>query len=296
MTDSGNSVAPRHLLLLVAITLVWGFNLIAAVEGVRQLPPLTFAFLRFAVVAVLLLPLLRFHRGAMGAMVSAALLAGGLHFGLLFVGLSTAVSVSSVAIASQLGVPFATLLSVALLGERIRWRRWCGIALAFAGVIVMGFDPRIFSNWQSLSLVVLSAFIGALGLIAIKKLQGFGALELQAWLSLISVPLLLALAWVFEGPPLEAAMRAPMSAWLSVLYTAIGASLFAHSSFYYLIRRYPVTSLAPMTTLSPVFSVMFATTLLHDPLSTRIIAGGILTVAGVAIVTLREGRIAEAAS
>jgi drug/metabolite transporter (DMT)-like permease len=29
-------------------------------------------------------------------------------------------------------VPFTTLLSVALLGETVRWRRWTGIAMSFS--------------------------------------------------------------------------------------------------------------------------------------------------------------------
>ena len=53
---------------------------------------------------------------------------GGGSFALLFVGLKTATP-SAAAVVSQLGVPMVTLLSVMVLGERIRWRRGLGIAL-----------------------------------------------------------------------------------------------------------------------------------------------------------------------
>jgi O-acetylserine/cysteine efflux transporter len=60
--------------------------------------------------------------------------------------------VASVAIATQLGVPFTTLMSVLFLGEVIRWRRWLGIALAFAGVAVIGFQPGMLEHrWGSRS-------------------------------------------------------------------------------------------------------------------------------------------------
>ena len=100
--------------------------------------------MRFALLALLLPPLLRIHRGQMGAIVVAALLSGGLHFGLLFVGLAMAKTVSTVAIAGQLGVPFTTLMSIVFLGEVVRWRRWLGISLAFVGVMVIGLDPQVF--------------------------------------------------------------------------------------------------------------------------------------------------------
>src|SRR5690606_6247562 len=126
--------------------------------GVTHIPPILFTFLRFAILAVILVPLLRVRAGQMSALVVAALLSGGLHFALSFAGLRLAENVSSVAIAGQLGVPITTLLSVALLGDVVRWRRWSGILLAFAGVIIMSFDPQIGGRWQSLALVVASAF------------------------------------------------------------------------------------------------------------------------------------------
>jgi drug/metabolite transporter (DMT)-like permease len=145
---------PRDLFLLVGITFIWGFNLITSKVGVNEIPPVLFTFLRFAIVALALAPMLRVQPGQMSAVVVAALLSGALHFALNFAALRRSNSVSSVAIASQLGVPFATLLSVALLGESVRWRRWTGIALSFVGVGIMGFDPQIGERWESLALVV----------------------------------------------------------------------------------------------------------------------------------------------
>ena len=60
------------------------------------------------------------------------MLTGPATFSLLFVGVSLAEDAATVAIASQMGVPFSTLLSIWLLGETIRWRRRLGITLAFA--------------------------------------------------------------------------------------------------------------------------------------------------------------------
>jgi O-acetylserine/cysteine efflux transporter len=283
----------RDLVFLVFINLIWGFNFITSKVGESELPPLWFTTLRFTVLALILAAVLRIHRGQMGAIVVAAVLSGALHFGLLFVGLGMAKTVSTVAIAGQLGVPFTTLMSIAFLGEVVRWRRWLGISLAFAGVMVMGLDPQVFDFRQGLALVVLSAFVGSLGLLAVKQLKDIKPLEIQAWFALISVPVLAVLSAVFESGQLEATRTASLQAWAALGFTVVMASLVAHSGYYYLVQRYPITSVSPLTILSPLFGVLFGVTLLGDDLTPRIIAGGTMTLTGVVIIALREHKIVE---
>ncbi len=291
------TIRPRDLSLLVGITFIWGVNLITSKIGVDEIPPILFTFLRFVIVAVALAPWLRIQPGQMSAVVVAGLLSGALNFALNFAALRRASSVSSVAIASQLSVPFATLLSVALLGEAVRWRRWTGIALSFIGVGIMGFDPQIGSHWESLALVVASAFVGALGLIAIKKLRGFTPIELLAWTVWVSLPMLLLVSLRVEEPDFAEILRdTSWAAWGALAFAAIGGSLVAHTVYFHLVQRYPVTSVAPLTTLSPVFSVIFGVLLLGDQLTERILIGGACTLVGVVIITLREKRIVDTGS
>ncbi len=244
-------IAPRDLAFLILINLIWGFNLIASKIGVGDFPPMLFTAMRFALLALLLLPFLRVRRGEMGAVVVAALMSGALHFGLLFVGLGMSDSMSSVAIAGQLGVPFTTLMSIVFLNEVVRWRRWLGIVLAFAGVMVIGLDPLVFRSWPGLALVVLSAFIGSIGLMAVKKLAGWRPLQLQAWFALISAPVLIVLSFFFETDQQQALANATWRGWAALAFTALVASLVAHTGYFYLVKRYPVTSVSPLTVLSP---------------------------------------------
>jgi O-acetylserine/cysteine efflux transporter len=287
------AIAPRHVALLVGITFIWGLNLVVSKIGMAEIPPVLFTFLRFAILAAMLAPMLRIHRGQMSALVVAALLSGAISYSLSFTALSRAENVSSIAIAGQLGVPITTLLSVALLGEVVRWRRWTGILLSFAGVFLMGFDPQIGGRWETLALAVGAAFSSALGLIAVKKLHGFSPLELQAWLAWISLPVLFIVSLQVENPDLRALQDVSASAWGTLVFTAVGSSLIAHTGYFYLIQRYAVTSVAPITTLSPVFSIIFSVLLLGDVLTPTILIGGACTLVGVFIITLRERRIVD---
>jgi O-acetylserine/cysteine efflux transporter len=287
------TLAARDIALMLLINLIWGLNLVASKWGVNAFPPVFFTALRFAGVALLLLPVLRVPRGQMRTLLAAAVLSGPVAFAVLFIGVDLVRDVSMVAIASQLSVPFSTLLSVWLLGERIRWRRWLGIGLAFSGIVVISLDPRAFTYWEGLLLVALSCIANSFGLIFIKRLQGIRALQLQAWVAAVGAPVLLALSLVTESGQMQALAAADARAWAALAYTAVLSSLVAHTGWYYLLSRYPVTSLSPLTLLSPVFGVFFGVTLLHDQLTWRMLFGGVMTLVGVFIVLLRERKLVD---
>jgi O-acetylserine/cysteine efflux transporter len=286
----------RHVWQLVLINAIWGFNIVAIKLCVDRFPPVFLSFLRFLIVGLTVWPWLRIRRGEMRWLLTAAICSGGLQFALMFSGVALSGSMSSVAIASQLGVPFATLLSVMLLGEQIHWRRWLGIALAFLGVLLLGFSPEVLESSRGLMIIVLAAFIGAIGLVAVKRVRELDPLELQAWLAWASLPLLLPLSWALEAGQFESLRQADAGDWSALLYSAVFASLFAHTAYFALIRRYPVSSVAPVTVLTPIFSVMFSVALLGDLLDWRMVTGGLMTLAGVAVIVTREGRPANTAS
>jgi len=291
-----SELSRRHLWQLVLINAIWGFNIIAIKLCVDRFPPVFLSFMRFLIVGIAVWPWLRIRRGEMRWLLTAAICSGGLQFALMFSGVALSGSMSSVAITSQLGVPFATLLSVMLLGEQIHWRRWLGIGLAFAGVMVLGFSPEVLASPRGLLIIVLAAFIGAIGLVAVKRVRDLEPLELQAWLAWASLPFLLPLTFLLESGQIESLRQADFIDWSALLYSAVLASLFAHTAYFGLIRRYPVSSVAPVTVLSPVFSVLFSVLLLGDQLDWRMVAGGLMTLSGVAVIVTREGRPAATTS
>lgn len=287
------SISARDFALLIAMNLIWGLNLVAAKIGVIQFPPIFFTALRFGLLAVFLLPFLKLHRGQMKQLLAAAMLTGPVAFALLFTGLSMVEDASTVAIVTQLSVPITTLLGVWLLGETIRWRRRLGIALAFGGVAIISFDPHVFAAWDGVAMVVLCCFFGSLGLVYIKRLHGVGPLELQAWIAVVGGPVLMLMSLGLESGQWEAIQNANIHGWSALAFTTLASSLFAHTIWYYLVSRYPVTSVAPVTLLSPVFSVFFGVTLLDDQLTVRMLLGGAVTLIGVLIVVLREQRLVD---
>ena len=279
-------MAPNHFLMLVAICTIWGFNFVAAKVGVGHMPPLLFSGIRFSILMVLLVPYLRPAAGRMREILLIALFNGAIHFGLMFLGVAlTAASV--VAVVVQLNAPFATLLSIFFLGEVVRWRRWLGIGLTFLGVMVISIEPHIFAAPAGVLLSAAAALSGAIAAIFMRRLTGVGVFQLQSWTATITAPLLLLASFTFETGQLEAVTQATWLTWGALLFTAFGASLIGHNVYYWLLQRYEVSLLAPLSLLSPILGVIFGITLLGEPFTMRIGIGAAIAFVGVAILAIR---------
>lgn len=279
----------RDFSLFVLVCLIWGFNMIAAkvAVGYLHVPPLFFALLRSAVIAVAVAPwLLPMPRPRWRAFVVGVLMGGG-GFGLMFIGLRTATPSAS-AVVSQLGVPMVTILSVVVLGERIRWRRLLGITLSVGGVLLVMFDPSGFEVSVGLIFAAGGAFCGALGTIMMKQMEGVRPLRLQAWVGLSSTIVLLPMTLVLEEGQIPAAIEAGLPFVGLVLFSGLVVSVFAHTIYYGFIQRYEANMLAPLTLMSPLMSIGLGIWLTHDPFDIRMAFGSAVALLGVLIIAVRR--------
>ncbi len=281
-------MTPPHLALILIVCLVWGFNFVVAKVAVVEISPMMLAGSRFALLTVVLIPFLKVVPGQMWRIAAVAVTMGGAHFALMFAALDISDNVSVIAIGVQLNVPFATLLSVFVLREQVGWRRWLGMGIAFGGVMLISFDPAVFTALEGMALVIIAAFMAALGMIFMRQMVGVGVFTLQAWIAILSWPPLFLLTALFEPHEFARTLDASWLAWSAVLYTAAGASLLGHVGMYYLLQRYEVSLISPITLLAPVIGVFFGVTLWGDELSWRMIVGGLMTLGGVLAIALRK--------
>lgn len=277
---------PGDLLLALLANTAWAFNFIAGKAGVAHFQPFLFTCLRFAVLLLVLLPFLRWIPGRMSGVLGIALVQGVLHFSLVFAGLNASGDIASIAIVSQLYVPFSALLAVVVLGERLNRRRLLGIASAFGGALVIGFDPVAFNHLDALLLMIAGALAMAVATIQMRRLRDVGVLALQAWIALCATPALALLSLLFEGGQWAAVRSASILELATPVYSALGASLVGHGIVYYLLGRYPVGVTTPLMLLTPVLAVTFGVLLWGDTLTWKLILGGIMTLAGIVVITV----------
>lgn len=278
---------PSHFVLALMVNAAWGFNVVAVKIGLHHFTPIFFSFIRFVILAMLMLPWLKITPGQMGRVLAISMTAGILHFSAFFSAVHLAENVASVAILLQLSVPFASILAIIFLREKMDILRILGITTAFGGAMLIGFEPVVFNKMSAVWLTVLASLAYATGAVIVRTLKDVDALQIQAWLALISIPCLGVLSYIFETGQSEQLRTITPIAGATLAYTIFGASILGHGGMYYLLKRYPVTLISPFMLLTPVIGVLAAVLMLDNAFTWRMIAGGVTTLIGIAIITLQ---------
>lgn len=278
----------RDLALVLLVVLAWAGNFLTSALALREIPPLLFTALRFGLLAIPLLWLLkRPAPGQWPRLVAVCLCVGVVHFGLSFWALKLAGDLSSPAIVLQSYVPMTALLAWWLLGERFGWRTGLAIALSFAGVLVLGFDPLVLDRPLALALMLVSALFLAIGTVLMKGLRGLDVWSQQGWMALVSVLPLLALSAWLEPGALARLPDAGAVAWFGAAYAAFVSSLLGHGLYYVLMQRHPVAQVTPWLLLVPVFAVGLGVAFWGDRPGPKLLLGGAMVLGGVLVIALR---------
>ena len=281
---------PLHILMAVLVMTIWGLNFVAAKLGLTELPPLLLTGVRFALVALMLLPFATFPKGQGLKLALLSLVMGSLHFGFMFTGL-TQVNAGVAAIAIQLQVPFAALIAAIVFKDYLGWRRLLGMAVAFAGVVLLAGEPEFDADIGYLLLVVAASLMWAVGNLIIKSMGEIDGFSLNAWMSALTAPQLLLVSLMIDGNPLPFLLEAGWRGYGSIIFMAILVTIVGYGIWYHLIPRYDVNQTIPFTLLVPPFGVFFGVWLLDEPLTWRMAVGGIATLIGVAIIILRRPKL-----
>lgn len=283
-----------HTALAVLVMLIWGSNYAVTKVAIEEVPPIAFLCIRFVVIAAVLLPFVRMPRGKMLHVFFYAITMGGIQFGLTFTGLIY-VDASTVALISQIGVPFATVVAAFVFKDYPGWRRWLGILVAFTGAAVIAGEPRFEGGFLPLLMIIVGALAWGVSSVQVKAMGEINPFALNAWMAVFCVPMLAAWSLLFESDQVESFMRASWYPWAALLYQSALVAIVGYGFWFWLIRRYPVSLLMPFTLLGPMFGVALGVLWLGDDLTLNMIGGGVMTIIGVAIVVIRRpGLVAEA--
>lgn len=295
MTTSRHAgLGPADLMVAALINVALGLNIIAVKMAVVVSAPLTAGGLRQACVLLMFLPFLRWVPGRMRVLLAVAAINGSGYLMLNNLAMRMTDNVSSLAIAGQMSVPISLLLGILFLGERVSWVRAGGILLAFAGVVVLVFDPDVFAHWQALAVMVTGSLIFAVGTMLQRYLVGVPVLIIFAWVGLGGAVGMLPLAVLFEPAAIAAVPDLRLGEFSWIFLTAIGATLMGQGGIFWLLQRHPLSTVMPLTLAAPVISVVASSYYFGTPMTAVMAIGGLLTLAGVAIITLRSARTSKA--
>ncbi|MWD28011.1 EamA family transporter [Aquicoccus sp. SCR17] len=290
-----DSIDLRGVAMLVAFSLLLGFNQVVIKVTNGGLQPVFFAGLRSVLSCILLLAWMRWRGIPLGLSrhVLGAGIALGVFFTIEFVALFLALDMTTVSRASIMfyTMPLWTALGAHFLipGERLTGLRLVGFLVALAGVAWAMADRG--TQGQASLAGDLLGLVGALGWAGIAlSLRASRAAELQPeqqllWQLLVSVPLILGLT-PFFGPLIRDLAPIHLAGLgFQALFISFAGFLF----WFFLLKRYPASGVASFGFLTPVFAVGMGWALLGEPLGPHIVAALALVAVGLVLINRRPG-------
>ncbi|MED5620578.1 EamA family transporter [Ideonella sp. BN130291] len=274
----------RHLLLALAVVAVWGSNFVVIKLGLAQLPPLLFATLRFVFAVLPAVLFLRRPAVPWRELAAYGVLIGAGQFGLLYLAMHGHISPGLASLVVQTQVFFTIGLSMRISHERLQSFQWAALVLAVAGIAVIAAHTDADTSVLGLVLVLLAALSWAAGNLVARRAVGVNMLAYVVWASLFSVPPLLLLSLVFEGPAsmLHGLQQASMATWAAVLWQSVGNTLFGYAAWAWLLARHPAATVSPMALLVPVFGMAASAFWLGESLPGWKLGAAALVLAGLA--------------
>jgi drug/metabolite transporter (DMT)-like permease len=283
----------------LVLAMIWGSTWLFIKLGLEDLPPFTFAGIRFVIAAIILLTIIAVRRrplpraGRDWALIAGTgILAFTINYGLLFWGEQRTSSGLAAILQTIIPVFGLVLAHLHLPEERITWPKLFGVILGIAGVAL------IFSNqmeaggpsaFQGSAAIVVGAFGAAYSNVLVKSRGGhLDYAVLAAGQMIFGLIPLLVVGVVFEGNPLE--LRWTPLALLSLFYLAIVGSAVAFLLYYWLVRHMEVTKTMLIALFTPLLAVSLGMLVRGEQLTWRIAAGGACIMAGIGVIVLRKLR------
>lgn len=254
---------PRHIMLAVFVTVIWGFNFVFVHFGLEELSPLTLCALRFFMASVPLVFFIRRPEVSWPLLILYSLLTFALQFAFLFIGMKAGVAPGLTSLLAQTQVFFSFFFAALFLGERLTHWQIMGASLAFTGLLVVAEHlGGVDITSTGFVWILLASMAWGAGNSCIKKMGGAQGLALIIWASFLAFPPLLVSACLLDGPSSILVSLHHMT-WRSVsavMYIAYGSTWIGYGVWAWLLSIYSVGTVVPFTLLVPIFG-MFASSL-----------------------------------
>lgn len=264
---------------------LWGSNFVVIAVALRHLPPLLLAALRFTFAFAPAALFIRRPKVPWRDLAVYGVLIGAVQFGLLYIAMNGRISPGLASLVVQLQAPFTIALAMRLTGEKIAPFQVVALIAAAVGIAVIAFHADGDNTPLGLVLVIGAAMGWAGGNIVAHRSPEVNMLAYVVWASLFSIPPLLILSLIFEGPAAMAGggAHADAGTWAAVLYQSVGNTLFGYAAWGWLLARHPAATVSPMALLVPVFGMGASAVFLAEPLPAWKLIAGALVLGGLAL-------------
>ena len=287
------------VLVWLVLALIWGSTWLFIKLGLEDLPPFTFAGIRFVIAVLILSAVVALRRSKLPAerrdwvlIAGTGLLAFTVNYGLLFWGEQRTSSGLAAILQTIIPVFGLVLAHLHLPEERITAPKLVGVVLGIAGVALIFSDQMGAEGsgaFQGSVAIVVGAFGAAYSNVLVKARGGkIDYAVLAAGQMLCGLVPLLIIGTVFEGNPF--ALRWTPLALFSLFYLALVGSAVAFLLYYWLVRHMQVTKTMLIALVTPLVAVALGMAVRGEQLTWQTVAGGACIMAGIGVIVLRRMR------
>ncbi|MDB5490260.1 MAG: protein of unknown function transrane [Micavibrio sp.] len=280
-------MTPRDLFLAVLTIFLWGGNIVAIKIGVHEVPPPILLALRFSLTTLVFLPFIRMPERGKTRLLAEISAYMAMHQVLLFFCLRM-LDGSTMSILLQSQILFATLLGLLMLKEKISLQTTIGLSVGFIGLLLTLGGPDISRHPEGFVLALVSTVSLALCYIRMRQLKDIRPATLIGLMNGFAAPAAIIFSLVVTPKDW---LHLDQVNWINVglvLFYQVAIVSYSHILWQALLARNEVAKIMSLVLLMPVAGILLSWALLHETLHPALIYGGLLTLVGVAIVTLRR--------
>jgi drug/metabolite transporter (DMT)-like permease len=279
----------------LVLCVIWGSTWLFIKLGLADLPPLTFAGIRFVIACSILFGMIWARRISLPKtradwqlLALTGVMSFSLNYGLIFWGeqyISSGLAALLQATIPAFGLVIAHFY---LANERMTAAKIVGVILGVCGVGV------VFSN--QLAVAGSRAFAGSVAMVFSSFFVAYSNVLIKARAAKLD-PAILAAGQMFfglipllligiplEGNPLH--FRWTTMAVVSLFYLALVGSVLAFLLYYWLMQNMDVTKTMLIALVTPVIAVLLGMVVLKEELGWRTLAGGLMIMGGIGVIVM----------
>ncbi|HBJ69167.1 EamA family transporter [Alcaligenes phenolicus] len=259
----------KHLILAILVTLVWGVNFPITKLGLLSMEPFLLTGIRFTLAALPLVFFIPRPNIPFRYVVIYGFIFGLGMWGIINYGIQVGVHPGVASLLIQLSAFFTMGWGALLFKERLRATQWLGALIAFVGLVGIILSQGGGDATFGLVLVVLSAVSWSIGNVIIKLSGVKEIFSFMVWASLFPpIPLFLVSYWLHGAEPFTTLPEAiNLMSVMSILFQVYLATHFSYWGWNSLLKLYPVSTVAPLSLLIPVFGLGSSMLILGEQVS-----------------------------
>ena len=296
VTENKEYLDFKAVLIMVFLTMLWGFGTTAIKYSNQGLAPVFTSALRSIIASIcgviycirskeklFQTDIMLFHGFMIGLLF-------GLEFACIYVGLVYTDATRSIIFVNT--SPFIVAIGAHFLlkGDRLTIVKIVGLVLAFMGVfIVFGGRPIRAKPTMLLgdSLLILAAFFWGATTLYIKRFMAGKVQPIHTFLYqlIFSIPVLILISLILEP---KWVTKIDFTVLLSLFYQSIIVGFISLLVWFKLIHTYSVSRLSSFTFFAPIFGVLFGTVFLREEFTVSLMVGLPLVCLGIFLVNWKK--------